>query len=284
MHPLIHENTSTLSEQRFSSTFTGEELFLEDHQVNGQKFLPAVAYLEMARAALQQATPTQQESIILELYNTVWAQPIVVTQSKQVTIALLANYNEQIDYEIYSHDKDQGIVHCQGQAVFSKSSGPTKLDIQQLKEQMGKGRLEAASLYNAFTKMGIRYGPSHQGLTVIYQGDQELLAEISLPAAVENTHKDYQLHPSLLDSALQASIGLIADMNQLPKKPSIPFALEALSIVSGCTKEMVAWVRYSHGSKPEDQVIKLDIDLCDVRRECLCADEGIFLQGANCRH
>ncbi|MCP5005453.1 MAG: type I polyketide synthase, partial [Planctomycetes bacterium] len=47
LHPLLHENTSDLSEQRFTSTFTGEEFFLKDHQVKGEKVLPGVCYLEM---------------------------------------------------------------------------------------------------------------------------------------------------------------------------------------------------------------------------------------------
>src|SRR5499425_413838 len=51
IHPLLHHNTSDLSEQRYSSTFTGEEFFLADHRVRTdgaaiQKFLPGVAYLE----------------------------------------------------------------------------------------------------------------------------------------------------------------------------------------------------------------------------------------------
>ena len=50
---LLQQNTSDLSEQRYSSTFTGEEFFLTDHVVNGQKVLPGVAYLEMARAAVE---------------------------------------------------------------------------------------------------------------------------------------------------------------------------------------------------------------------------------------
>ena len=52
LHPLLHQNTSDLMEQRFSSTFTGKEFFLADHVVKGRQFLPGVAYLEMARAAI----------------------------------------------------------------------------------------------------------------------------------------------------------------------------------------------------------------------------------------
>ncbi|MCP3942315.1 MAG: type I polyketide synthase, partial [Desulfobacteraceae bacterium] len=55
LHPLLHRNTSDLSEQRFSSAFTGNEFFLADHVVKGKKVLPGVAYLEMARAAVERA-------------------------------------------------------------------------------------------------------------------------------------------------------------------------------------------------------------------------------------
>jgi polyketide synthase PksN len=110
IHPLLHQNTSDLIVQRYTSTFTGEEFFLTDHQVKadrstGQKLLPGVACLEMARAAIEQALPDRPESMVLELLNTVWARPIVVTESRQVNIALTATDDAQIDYEIYSQDQ-----------------------------------------------------------------------------------------------------------------------------------------------------------------------------------
>ncbi|MCP5002672.1 MAG: SDR family NAD(P)-dependent oxidoreductase, partial [Planctomycetes bacterium] len=50
-HPLLHENTSDFRVQRFTSTFTGEEFFIDDHQVNEENNVPGVCYLEMVRAA-----------------------------------------------------------------------------------------------------------------------------------------------------------------------------------------------------------------------------------------
>src|SRR6185295_8228375 len=38
---------------------------------------------------------------------------------------------------------------------------------------------------------------------------------------------------------------------------------ETLRIASSCSREMVAWVRYAAGSRASDNVVKLDIDLCD---------------------
>src|SRR5207244_5632231 len=100
--------------------------------------------------------------------------------------------------------------------------------------------------------------------TAIHRGSGQVLAELRLPRIVAETLGNYVLHPSVMDSALQASIGLI-DSSELPTRPPLPFALETLRIVSPCTQEMLAWVRYAPGSHADDRVIKLDIDLCDER-------------------
>src|SRR5579864_1511243 len=102
LHPLLHNNTSDLSGQRYSSTFTGQEFFLTDHQIAtddhfAQRVLPEAAHLEMVRAAIQHACPGTPGSTLLELHNMVWGQPVIVTGDRQVNIRLLANENDQID-------------------------------------------------------------------------------------------------------------------------------------------------------------------------------------------
>jgi acyl transferase domain-containing protein/enoyl-CoA hydratase/carnithine racemase/acyl carrier protein len=282
-HPLLHANTSDLSEQRYSSTFTGEEFFLADHRVRTdggavQKFLPGVAYLEMARAAIEQASPIRPESSVLELRDTVWLKPVVVTAPKQVSIALFATDDDSVDYEIYSIEAEQETLHCQGQATFSRQSAPARLDIEQLRRQMGQGRLEAADIYTIFGRMGLNYGPAHQGIIVIHLGEGQALAQLQAPAVVEANRHEYVLHPGLMDSALQASIGLIADLNDVPTKPYLPFAVESLRVVSACAKEMVAWARYSKGSKPGDKTVKVDIDLCDLQGNVCVQMRGFTLR------
>ena len=268
LHPLLHSNTSDLSEQRYSSTFTGAEFFLTDHRVRtngraGSKVLPGVAYLEMARAAIEHASPIQRESSVLELRNTVWLKPVVVTERKQLSIALSVDDNDQVSYEIYSKEAEQETIHCQGHAAFSHRSAPVKLDLERIRAQMERGRLEAPEIYAMLAKMGFDYGPAHQAITAVYLGEKQLLARLRLPEVVEASRHEYVLHPSLMDSALQASIGLIVDANRLPGKPPVPFILESLHVISTCKTEIAAWVRYSEGSKPEDKAVRLDIDLCD---------------------
>ena len=57
LHPLVHLNISTLTQQRYRTQLTGDEFFLRDHRVrmptgSAVGVLPGVAYLEMARAAI----------------------------------------------------------------------------------------------------------------------------------------------------------------------------------------------------------------------------------------
>ncbi len=277
IHPLVHNNTSDINQLSYSTTFSGDEFFLNDHKIktntqNEQKILPGVVYLEMSRAAVENAMPYAKESGIIELRNIVWAKPIVVTSQIDVHIALFATdeeiQNNQINFEIYSMEKDENdnlieTIHCQGQAVVKCKSEIAKIDVVQLKTQMNKNRLNSKDIYPAYKKIGINFGPAHQGLAFVYQGNLQSLAHINLPASVKDTQYEYLLHPSIMDSALQASLGLIDNINNLPNRPSLPFAMDSLTVISSCEEEMFAWLRYSPGSNPNSSITKLDIDLID---------------------
>src|SRR6266511_3389281 len=280
LHPLLHGNTSDLGEQRYSSTFTGEEFFLTDHRIRTDgaaihKVLPGVAYLEMARASIEHALPARPESTVLELLNIVWAQPIMVAEKKRVNIALAAKDHEEIDFEIYSQETDQRIVHCQGRAVLSRQAAPARLDLDGLKGRISQSLLAPSEVYAACARMGLVYGPSFQGITAIHRGSNQLLARLRLPRAVEETLGDYWLHPSLMDGALQACVLLIVYSSERSSRPRLPFALESLRIVSQCSREMVAWARYSPGGQAGDMSVKLDVDLCDEQGNLCIEMQGL---------
>ncbi|MCP5003321.1 MAG: type I polyketide synthase, partial [Planctomycetes bacterium] len=193
LHPLLHENTSDLSEQRFTSTFTGKEFFLNDHKIKGKKVLPGVSYLEMARAAVEKASGEREEGTTIHLKHVVWSQPIVVDGSSQkVHIGLFGEESGQIQYEVYteSENEEVSIVHSQGIAEFKMREETSPLDIEDLRPQMNKGTLNAESCYQAFKEIGIEYGEGHRGIREIYQGENQLLAKISLPSSVQDTQSE----------------------------------------------------------------------------------------------
>nr|WP_092067193.1 SDR family NAD(P)-dependent oxidoreductase [Dendrosporobacter quercicolus]NSL46455.1 SDR family NAD(P)-dependent oxidoreductase [Dendrosporobacter quercicolus DSM 1736]SDL51052.1 Acyl transferase domain-containing protein [Dendrosporobacter quercicolus] len=266
IHPLIHRNISNFAQQQFSSTFTGRELFLADHIVKGKRVLPGVACLEMARVAVDLASGSQ--SMGIRLKNVSWTRQMSIQQqSVQVFIRLDPEDNGEIAFEIYSYanETDTGpVIHSRGSAVLSSTlrQGLT-LDIAALQAKCTLNTLSAKQCYDAYCVMGLDYGPGHKGVELVYIGLGEVLAKLSLPGFVSNTLHQYVLHPSVMDSALQASIGLKIGNCIEPGKLALPFAVQEIEIIDRCTSRMWAWLRYSEGSKAGDKVEKLDIDLCD---------------------
>ena len=266
IHPLLHRNTSDLTQQSYGTRFSGEEFFLRDHRVQGRKVLPGVAYLEMARAAVAHALPERGSTAGLELRHIIWAQPIVVAEPKEIALALFLEEPQgnaaRLGFEIYSTD-DGEIIHCQGEALFGDEPAPEKHDVEHLREQTSAAHWDASVLYPAMLAAGIDLGPAQQGVQVAHRGTGQLLVEISRPAAAEDAAGEYLLHPSVLDSAVQAAMALVVEPGATVRRPPLPFALESLRIFASCQRQMLAWVRYSPGSSGEQRVIKLDIDLCD---------------------
>ncbi|TQK74550.1 polyketide synthase PksM [Brevibacillus sp. AG162] len=277
IHPLLQRNTSDFSEQRFSSTFTGQEFFLSDHVVKNQRILPGVAYLEMARAAAEQATAAlTEEPAKIQLKNVVWTRPVVVgDQPAQIHIGLVPEENGEITFEIYSEWEAmdaEPVVHSQGSVMLHSVAEKHVLNLPSLQAECSQREFSSEQCYSIFHSIGMDYGSAHQGIDTLYVGKGKVLAKLSMPASVSEMENSFVLHPSLMDSALQASIGLMMVGEDTPsaddhssRKPSLPFAMEEVEIHDKCTSSMWAYVRYSANSSAADKVQKLDIDLCDEK-------------------
>ncbi|MCP4698377.1 MAG: SDR family NAD(P)-dependent oxidoreductase, partial [Gammaproteobacteria bacterium] len=259
IHPLVQVNSSTLSEQKFSATLHGSEFYLSDHRLGNDKTLPGAAYLEMARAAGALAA----EANVIQLKNIIWAQPIIVTQPVQVEIGLYPQQNS-IEFEVFSRQDEQRKVHCQGQIVIGEKPAiaPTT-DINAVLQRCPRS-IEKTQCYQYFQSNGLHYGPAFQVIELIHCNDREVLAELSLPSVVEQAFGgDGQLHPSLLDGALQSIIGLLIDK----KEALLPFALDEINLLGNIPGKAYAYVRYS--SRQKRSGARFDIQLLDSEGKCL---------------
>ena len=144
-----------------------------------------------------------------------------------------------------------------------------KLDLPALLERCEQSGLTSVDFYELYKSIGIEYGPGHQGIEGIYLGTDQVLAKLSLPASVFATLDDFLLHPSMLDAAIQASLGFLLGENphnrgkKTPPKPALPFALQELDIFGECASVMWAVLKPDARSKARDKVQKINIDLCD---------------------
>lgn len=273
IHPFVQQNTSNLSQQRFSSTFTGREFFMEDHVVEGQRVLPRVAYLEMAREAVNQAADfclEGQTRIVLK--NVVLGQPIVIRkQPAKIHIGLFPEENGEIVYEIYSEPEEldvEKVAYSHGIAVLRQFSEIPTLDVQALLAQCDQASFSSTQCYQFFSALGIEYDPWCRGIENIFIGKGRMLAKLHLPPSVAATRNQFVLHPSFLYSALQASAGLMMDFGKtVPSpgtwliNPDVALAMRKLEVFGTIASTMWAWVEVSNASHPGNE--QLNIDLCD---------------------
>ena len=275
LHPLVQHNISTFERQAFKSVFNGDEFFLNDHRVKGQAYLPGVAYLEMARAALAESLAlSASQSFALTLTDITWLQPIIVAATpKTVVIELSVQAPDSILFEIILIEQEQRVLCCQGLANREALIYPPIPSLAELIDSIAEVEYSAEQCYQAYAGLGIEYGSAQQGLVSVKRFGDDCLAALRLPTEVSDTLNDYGLHPSLADSALQATIAyVLADENKL-ETPALPFALTRLDLLAPCKAKMWAWIQPNKAAQYSGQnpgLVKTDITLCDEQGQ-VCA-------------
>ncbi|WP_339254521.1 SDR family NAD(P)-dependent oxidoreductase [Paenibacillus sp. FSL P2-0136] len=283
LHPLLHRNTSTLSEQRFSSIFTGNEFFLRDHVVKGQRVLPGVAYLEMIRAAIELIFEVKHkmESVIC-LKNVVWLRPFSIDdRNEELHIRLMQEEKGNIDFEIYGNSSDgELLVHCQGTAFVSINTRRAQVwDLAAAKERCDKFVISSSQGYEKLENADLRYGPVFRGLEVIFVGENEALGKLTLPKKVFDIGSEYMLHPGIMDAALQTTLGLMLGHNLSTElKTMVPFALQRLEVLSPCSHTMWALVSRVEHENRDEKMKEFNITLYDEHGHTCVTMTGVLLR------
>ncbi|MBU3187802.1 beta-ketoacyl synthase N-terminal-like domain-containing protein [Clostridium estertheticum] len=274
IHPLLHQNISDLYEQRFSSIFTGHEFFFKNVILEKKHVLPGIVCIEMVQTAIKYALGIQElDQAGISLRNNIWINPINVDNDYiRVNIRLLPKEDGEIDYEIYESNElnsQEQLIYCRGNAVERKTIENLKLDIDELKSQCSKEIISSNQCYEVFSQIGVEFNEECKCIEKMYIGDEQIFVKVLMPSCTYDTENVYVMHPSLMDSVLQASIGFITQQNSLVLDSMsyyeilALFTVDEVEIISKCSSKMWALIRYSKGSTVEDEVQKLDIDLCE---------------------
>ncbi len=290
LHPLVHRNISDLGRQAYRTRLNAGAFYLNDHRVNGARVLPGVAYLEMARAALALALPAVDDRLI-EFRDHAWIQPIVVDSNSdiEVTIALFDNGDDataeySIDYEITSESDEASTLHCRGTMhcdtmrpalegeafesellegeLFESVEPYESIDIVALDDALDGVHYEQHALYERFAALGLRYGPSMQGIVGLKTDDEEVLALLQLPDNSDSEAQAYVLHPAIMDAAMQCTICLLAGFGTASATAAMPFSFDTMRVYAATSSDMLAWVRPAMGSGASG-LRSFDIDVMD---------------------
>ncbi|MGQ4416337.1 SDR family NAD(P)-dependent oxidoreductase, partial [Streptomyces sp. SAS_269] len=255
----------------YETRFTGDEPFLRDHQVHGDRILPGVAHLEMARVAVAR-TLGQDDAATVRLTDVVWLRPAVCgPDGLTLRVRVRTSAAGGCAYEIESVGGHGESTLCgQGRAVVGRDGTRRTPLLGELRAACADTFHPAERLYGLYDRMGMAYGPSQRSVTGLRtgtdaEGRPQVLAELRLPAEAEPLGAGALMHPSILDGALQATIGLWLDQAADGRSAglALPFALDRAEPVTATAATAYAWIRHQPGSDTGDGTARLDVTVLD---------------------
>ncbi len=248
----------------FEIDLTGHEFFLADHRIGGHPVLPGVAYLELVRAAAVKAGIGQPL-----LRQVVWMSPLAVESPVRVRVVFTQAADGARRAEVLSVAAgEEPRLHAQMLVADGVSQAPAAADLAAL-SLAHPSAIPAARVYAAFDAMGLAYGPGHRailslGLGRDANGERSVLGHLRLPDAVAATANAFALHPSLMDGAFQAAIGLVMEEDgTAPKGAALPFAIEAVEIFGPLDTDLWVHIQPRPASGGDPRTRRMDLLLLD---------------------
>ncbi|TDD77910.1 type I polyketide synthase [Actinomadura rubrisoli] len=205
-HPLLGEWTPSPEPSWHGPIEPAMVPWLPDHQVGGAVVWPGTAYLEMALAAGRRVLGGPAEVVRLEL-----TRALVLDWAKAHQVRLQTSMVER-DGAVAITSTDPAAEgeapprrHAQGRVRALLARPPQPVDVTTVRGRCGR-RIGRREHYQGCQEAGLKYGPAFQVLHELWVGSGEVLAAYRHAAPAEG----FEVHPALMDGALQAGAPLLA--------------------------------------------------------------------------
>ena len=191
--------------------------WIGDHSIEGVPVLPAAAILEMACAAARAQWP---DAPVLELRDLELRRPLPFDKGRMREVRVVVG-SEEGDWELASRPRlsnEALTLHAVGRLASATDTCPL---LPFSGYQPTQRRIDQQTLYDLARLVGFDYGDRFRTVRLIeITGSGRAIAHLD-PSPVAEDIDPYLVHPALLDGALQALLGLLADARDQP--PGLSF-------------------------------------------------------------
>ena len=277
LHPtLLDTDVSNPGEHVYAKTLTGDEFFLRDHVVGGERVLPGVAYLEMGRLAGELAAAGTPVRGVDDL---VWAAPVRLPAGRaehRLTVRITGD-GAHHSFEVCG-DGAGAPVHAAGTLrLDAPGPRPAPADLAGIRARSPRVAT-GEDCYAGFTRLGFAYGPAFRVIEEIAEGPDEVLATLVLPEALHADAGAYVFHPALLDAALQTAGRLVPGASDpAGPAPYLPFSLGAARLHAPLPRRVFAHATPAARPAPEGS-LSFDVALLDEHGTAVATLESFTLR------
>jgi len=181
--------------------------WIGDHAIEGVPVLPAAGILEMACAAAKGQWP---EAPVIELRDFEVRRPLPFDKGRMREVRALIS-SEEGDWELASRPRlsnEPLTVHAVGRLGAETD---TRRILHFTESEPTRSQIDKQTVYDLARLAGLDYGARFRTVSSIeIAGSDTALAHLD-PSPIAEDVEPYLIHPALLDGALQALIGLLAD-------------------------------------------------------------------------
>lgn len=290
LHPLLGSPVlaplpTRLFEARISAA---SPKYLADHQVQGSPVFPAAGYVEQALAAARQWFGEGNHAI--ENLSLQHALFLGETIPRLVQTASLTSASDEATFETYSTPAGEDVspakwtLHACGKlrrATGESAGPPAAVDLQRVRATALDVQTRQAFYEQLMRPRGLNYGPSFQVLNDLRRGGREALAEILLPASVQEESSKYLLHPALGDALFQTTAGLVPLESDGSYSPYtyMPVSVKAIRLWGSPRDGVFTYGRRtSEEDRPSPETVEGNVCLLDAQGNVVVELQGVRVQ------
>ena len=278
VHPLLGMRHDSAEGVRFEAIYTPAKLWvLNEHKVAGQPVLVGTAYIEIARAAMQQLHPGSG----IELQALSFGEAMVFDDntSRDVCIELLKTdkSTEDASYEFRVRSRAQADAPWQEHARAGVSLLQDALSVASPLPAIAlrpgawvEGRMPQAGT--------LAFGPRWQNIASMQLDGQGGTAEIELAARFVPDLSAYACHPAMLDMAATFGLHLLGPQTR-EALLFVPLSIERVRLMAPLPSQCVSRLELS--GPLQDRMATFDVSLHASDGSPLATLEGFCLRGVS---
>jgi thioester reductase-like protein len=191
--------------------------WLRDHRVGQHMVFPGAGYIEMALAASGELF--KNKPFVIEELD-ILRGCIIPAGDEQPTMQIVTQPDDSI-FVIQStltSDPPNWMPHVTGRMrTESEPTRPAPFDLAAIQARCTL-HFDSAQFYQTAANIELNYGPLFQGIQQCWSNDDEALARVEAPPAVQQEMDHFTVHPALLDACIQSTIAIPGDGLYLPAR------------------------------------------------------------------
>jgi len=245
---------------------------LSEHRIGGNGVVPGTAYLDMLRQISLLLYPGQ-ECLFEQI---MFLAPLIVSEGEARQVHLLVEDEGEARRRFTvisrSEEEDDWVKHCEG--GFSPIDPPMSrtLPLRELLDQFA----ECDPIVNQEQSQGeVQFGPRWHNVRQIRVSGKNVLARIALPDDYAADIPEHELHPALMDNAMNIAI------NHIGEGLYLPWMYQKLRVHRSMPAQLYSLISLKQEFRPDAETAVFDVVLFDDEGYVIAEAEDYVIKRVN---